>query len=144
VTMARGKKSARPPINNRVAEFVRGLISTSVPPTTRYELRNGVLTRVLGDNGAEGTPTGNKLVAEAITGPTNPPIGAGSNGDGSAAASSASTAGDNGGAAVTGPTAIGGDSAAGSAAITGPAVTGRGVRNVTATPIIADYSGDGS
>ncbi|OQE63926.1 hypothetical protein PENNAL_c0237G02610, partial [Penicillium nalgiovense] len=119
-------------------------MSTSVPPTTRYELRNGVLTRVLGDNGAEGTPIGNKPVAEAVTGPTNPPIGAGGDSDGGAAASSASAAGDNGGAAVTGPTAIGSDSAAGGTAVTGPAVTGRGVRNVTATPIVANYSGDGS
>ncbi|CAG8109527.1 unnamed protein product, partial [Penicillium nalgiovense] len=107
-------------------------------------LRNGVLTRVLGDNGAEGTPTGNKLVTEAITGPTNPPIGAGGDGNGSAAASGASTAGDNGGTAVTGPTAVGGDSAAGGAAITGPAVIGGGVRNVTATPIVTNYSGDRS
>ncbi|OQE56547.1 hypothetical protein PENNAL_c0413G05801, partial [Penicillium nalgiovense] len=57
------------------------------------------------DNRAEGTPTGNKLVTEAITGSINPPIGAGSDGNGSAAASGASAAGDNGGAAVTGPIA---------------------------------------
>ncbi|CAG8134973.1 unnamed protein product, partial [Penicillium nalgiovense] len=87
----------------------------------------GVLTRVLGDNGAEGTPTGNKLVAEAVAGPTNPPIGAGGDGNGGAATSGASAAGDNGGAAITGPAVIGG-----------------GVRNVTAAPIVANYSGDGS
>ncbi|OQE88395.1 hypothetical protein PENNAL_c0017G02611, partial [Penicillium nalgiovense] len=96
------------------------------------------------DNGAKGTPTGNKPVAEAVAGPTNPPIGAGSDGDGGAAASGASAAGDNGGAAVTGPMAVGGDSAAGGAAVTGPAVIGGGVGNVTATPIVADYGGDGS